>query len=51
VLVSQPSLLKLIPTKVLEATGRSLLAGILLGIKSRVGHQLLSDFKQWCLEE
>jgi hypothetical protein len=30
VLVSQPSLLKLIPTKVLEATGRSLLGGILL---------------------
>jgi len=51
VLVSQPSLLKLIPTKVLEATGRSLLGGILLGIKSRVGQQLLSDFKQWCLEQ
>jgi hypothetical protein len=51
VLVSQPSLLKLIPTKVLEATGRSLLGGILLGIKSRVGHQLLSDFKQWCHEQ
>jgi hypothetical protein len=49
--VSQPSLLKLIPTKVLEATGRSLLAGILLGIKSRVGHQLLNDFQQWCLEQ
>jgi hypothetical protein len=49
--VSQPSLLKLIPTKVLEATGRSLLGGILLGIKSRVGQQLLSDFKQWCLEQ
>jgi hypothetical protein len=51
VLVSQPSLLKLIPTKVLEATGRSLLAGILLGIKSRVGQQLLGDFRQWCLEQ
>ena len=46
--VSQPSLLKLIPTKVLEATGRSLLAGILLGIKTRVGQQLINDFQRWC---
>ena len=48
--VSQPPLLKLIPTKVLEATGRSLLAGILLGIKTRVGHQLVDDFRDWCRE-
>ena len=48
--VSQPPLLKLVPAKVLEATGHSLLAGILLGIKTRVGQQLLGDFKQWCLE-
>lgn len=46
--VSQPPLLKLIPSRVLEATGRSLLAGILLGIKGRVGLQLLGDFRQWC---
>ena len=46
--VSQPSLLRLIPPKVLEATGRSLLAGILLGIKTRVGQQLLNDFESWC---
>lgn len=46
--VSQPPLLKLIPSKVLEATGRSLLAGILLGIKTRVGHQLVDDFRDWC---
>lgn len=45
--VSQPPLLRLIPAKVLEATGRSLLAGILLGIKGRVGQQLLSDFERW----
>ena len=45
--VSQPSLLKLIPPAVLEATGRSLLAGILLGIKTRVGQQLLNDFDLW----
>jgi len=50
VAVSQPSLLKLIPAKVLEATGRSLLAGILLGIKGRVGQQLLSDYRLWCQE-
>jgi hypothetical protein len=47
--VSQPSLLRLIPVKVLEATGRSLLAGILLGIKTRVQQQLLHDFEVWCL--
>ncbi|MEN9767617.1 MAG: hypothetical protein RLZZ32_1577 [Cyanobacteriota bacterium] len=47
--VSQPSLLKLIPPKVLEATGRSLLAGILLGIQTRVGQQLLANFEDWCL--
>ena len=46
--VSQPSLLRLIPASVLEATGRSLLAGILLGIKTRVGQQLVEDFEQWC---
>ncbi|MBM5826053.1 MAG: DUF1997 domain-containing protein [Cyanobacteria bacterium M_surface_10_m2_119] len=46
--VSQPPLLRLIPAGVLEATGRSLLAGILLGIKGRVGQQLLADFSLWC---
>jgi hypothetical protein len=50
VTVSQPSLLRLIPTRVLEATGRSVLNGILVGIKSRVGRQLLEDFRQWCQE-
>lgn len=49
--VSQPALLKLIPSRVLEATGGSLLAGILLGIKGRVGQQLLGDFHQWCREQ
>ncbi|MFZ0409147.1 MAG: DUF1997 domain-containing protein [Cyanobium sp.] len=46
--VSQPPLLKLIPAKMLEATGRSVLAGILLGIRNRVGQQLLADFQDWC---
>lgn len=48
--VSQPPLLRLIPARVLEATGRSLLAGILLGIKGRVGQQLLADYEVWCRE-
>jgi hypothetical protein len=46
--VSRPPLLKLIPPKVLEATGRSVLSGILLGIKSRVRQQLVGDFQAWC---
>ncbi len=49
--VSQPPLLRLIPAGVLEATGRSLLAGILLSIKNRVGQQLLADFQAWCQDE
>ena len=48
--VSQPPLLRMIPAKVLEATGRSLLAGILLGIRTRVGQQLLGDYQRWCAE-
>jgi len=48
--VSRPPLLGLVPQRVLEATGHSLLAGILLGIKGRVGQQLVDDFEQWCRE-
>ena len=44
VTVSQPPLLKLIPKKILESTGHSVLNGILLGIKSRVQQQLVKDF-------
>ena len=51
VTVSQPPLLKLIPGKVLESTGQSILNGILLGIKARVGQQLIKDFREWCQEE
>lgn len=47
--VSQPPLLRLIPARVLEATGRSVLSGILLGIRNRVGQQLLADFERWRL--
>lgn len=45
--VSQPPLLRLIPTKMLEATGRSVLSGILLGIRKRVSQQLLGDYQDW----
>ena len=51
VTVSQPALLKLIPPRILEATGHSVLAGILLGIRNRVGQQLLEDFRRWCQEQ
>ncbi len=46
--VSRPALLKLIPPRVLEATGRSVLSGILLGIKNRVRQKLVRDFRSWC---
>ena len=48
VTVSQPPLLKLIPKKILESTGHSVLNGILLGIKTRVQKQLIKDFTNWC---
>ena len=46
--VSQPPLLKLVPKKILESTGHSVLNGILLGIKTRVQQQLVRDFLEWC---
>ena len=46
--VSQPPLLNLVPKKILESTGHSVLNGILLGIKSRVQKQLVKDFLNWC---
>ena len=46
--MSQPPLLRLIPRKVLESTGESILNGILLTIKGRVGRQLVADFHDWC---
>ena len=46
--VSQPPLLNLVPKKILESTGHSVLNGILLGIKSRVQQQLVKDFLNWC---
>lgn len=49
--VSRPPLLKLIPPKILESTGESILNGILIGIKARVGKQLVQDFQDWCGEQ
>jgi len=48
--VSQPPLLRLVPRRALETTGESLLKGILVGIKARVGQQLMADFRRWCRE-
>tara|TARA_Y100001970_G_scaffold189609_1_gene230498 strand:+ start:3642 stop:4160 length:519 start_codon:yes stop_codon:yes gene_type:complete len=48
VTVSQPPLLRLVPKKILESTGHSVLNGILLGIKARVQQQLIKDFTDWC---
>ncbi len=48
VTVSQPPLLRLIPKKILESTGHSVLNGILIGIKTRVQQQLIKDFTNWC---
>ena len=48
--VSQPPLLRLIPRRVLESTGESILNGILITIKGRVGRQLINDFQDWCRE-
>ncbi len=50
VTVSQPPLLKFVPKTILESTGHSILNGILLGIKARVGQQLIQDFGEWCNE-
>ncbi len=50
VTVSQPPLLKFVPSNILESTGQSILNGILLGIKARVGQQLIQDFGRWCKE-
>ena len=45
--VSRPPMLRLIAPRVLGATGRSLLGGVLLGIRTRVSQQLLKDFSCW----
>ena len=48
--VNRPALLRLIPKAVLEGAGVRVLAGVLGGIKSRIGQEFLQDFQAWCLE-
>ena len=45
--VSQPPLLKLVPKKILESTGHSVLNGILLGI-NQSSAAIIKDFLDWC---
>ncbi|GCE64555.1 hypothetical protein OMCYN_00471 [cyanobiont of Ornithocercus magnificus] len=46
--VGQLPLLRFIPKHILEKTGESVLNGLLLTIKGRVGQQVLKDFLSWC---
>ena len=46
--VGQIPLLRFIPKHILEKTGESVLNGLLLTIKGRVGQQVLKDFLSWC---
>jgi hypothetical protein len=45
--VEMPPPLWLTPRPILEATGNGLLHSVLLTIKQRLTHQLLSDYRQW----
>jgi len=45
--VEMPPPLWLTPRPILEATGNGLLYSVLLTIKQRLMHQLLSDYRQW----
>lgn len=47
VMVDLPYPLNLTPKPILETTGNSLLASVLLTIKQRLMSQLLSDYRQW----
>jgi hypothetical protein len=42
-----PPIFWMTPQPILEAAGHSLLQGILLSFKQRLGHQLISDYRQW----
>ncbi|NJK40760.1 MAG: DUF1997 domain-containing protein [Acaryochloridaceae cyanobacterium SU_2_1] len=42
-----PPLFALTPRPILEATSQSLLQGIFLTFKQRLGHQLVTDYRQW----
>ncbi|WP_448573334.1 DUF1997 domain-containing protein [Trichothermofontia sp.] len=51
VAVDVPPPLRLTPLPLLEATGNSLLKSVLLTIKQRLMHQLLSDYQHWVTAE
>ncbi len=45
--VELPPLFWMTPKSILEAAGQSLLQGIFLTFKQRLGHQLVNDYLQW----
>jgi len=49
--VDVPPPLRLTPLPLLEATGNSLLKSVLLTIKQRLMHQLLTDYQHWVVAE
>jgi hypothetical protein len=51
VLVELPPPLSLTPKPLLEATGNGLLRSVLLTIKQRLMHQLLSDYRTWAVSQ
>ncbi|HEY9705744.1 MAG TPA: DUF1997 domain-containing protein [Allocoleopsis sp.] len=51
VCVELPPVLWFTPKGILETTGNGLLYSVLLTIKQRLMHQLLSDYKHWALDD
>jgi Protein of unknown function (DUF1997) len=49
--VELPPALWMTPKPILEATGNGLLRSVLLTIKQRLMHQLLSDYRQWAIAQ
>jgi hypothetical protein len=45
--VELPPLFWMTPQPILEAAGQSILQGIFLTFKQRLGHQLVNDYLQW----
>ena len=45
--VELPPIFWMTPQPILETAGQSLLQGILLTFKQRLGHQLISDYRHW----
>ena len=50
VLVDIPQPFSLTPKSILEATGNGLLKSVLLTIKQRLLHHLLTDYYHWCYQ-